>query len=322
MNRRRALIAGVAGHLLAASVLAQRRKVRRVAILSSDTAQDPRVQQIREGLRDLGYVEGQDLLVDFRWADGMPDRTSALAAELLANHPDVVVTLGFAIWAVKRQTTTVPVVVAFSGDLLSTGAVVNLSRPGGNITGLSLMSTDLAAKRLQLLKEAFPGIRAVGALYTHNEVASAPELRETETAAERLGLALRRLDVGSLEELEPAFVAAVREGVEGFVVFAHAFAYQQRARIIQLAARVGRPTMYGWSQFVEAGGLMSYGPNVLASVRRAAVYVDRILQGALPGELPVEQPSVFELVVNLRTAREAGLVFAPSVLARADRAIE
>jgi len=314
-----------AGALIAGTLSAsgqQRPKLYRVGILSSDVAQDPRVAEIRDGLRALGYTEGQNLVVDFRWADGNLERLPDLAAELISNNVDVIVTLGAAVWAAKRQTTTVPIVVAFSGDLLNVGVVSDLARPGGNITGLSLMSPDLAAKRLELLKEAFPRIARVAILYDPDEVATVPEKRETETAARKLGVTVQPLESRHSDDLGRVFAAATRERADAFIVFAHAFAYRNRDRIIDLVKQYGLPAMYGWRVFVESGGLMSYGPNVQAVVGRAAIYVDRILKGAKPGDLPVEQPTEFKLVINLKTAKELGLAIPPSVLARADDLIQ
>lgn len=326
MTTRRAILRVLgAGALIAGTLSAsgqQRPKLYRVGILSSDVAQDPRVAEIRDGLRALGYTEGQNLVVDFRWADGNLERLPDLAAELISNNVDVIVTLGAAVWAAKRQTTTVPIVVAFSGDLLNVGVVSDLARPGGNITGLSLMSPDLAAKRLELLKEAFPRIARVAILYDPDEVATVPEKRETETAARKLGVTVQPLESRHSDDLGRVFAAATRERADAFIVFAHAFAYRNRDRIIDLVKQYGLPAMYGWRVFVESGGLMSYGPNVQAVVGRAAIYVDRILKGAKPGDLPVEQPTEFKLVINLKTAKELGLAIPPSVLARADDLIQ
>jgi putative ABC transport system substrate-binding protein len=245
-----------------------------------------------------------------------------LAAELIANNEDVIVTLGAAVWAAKRQTTTVPFVVAFSGDLLNVGVVSDLARPGANITGVSLMSPDLAAKRLGLLKEVFPRISRVAILRDPDEVATVPEMRETENAARKLGVTLMPLESRHADELEGLFAAATRERADALVVFAHAFAYRNRASIIDLVKEHGLPAIYGWRVFVESGGLMSYGPNVQAVVRRAAVYVDKILKGAKPGDLPVEQPSKFELIINLKTAKALGLTIPQSLLLRADEVIQ
>jgi len=297
-------------------------KVYRVGILSSDSAQDPRVRAFREGLRDLGYVEDRNLIIIGRWADGDLARLPKMAAELIASQVEVIVTLGPAAWAAKQQTRTVPIVIAFSGDTVATGIVPSLARPGGNITGVSFMSTDLAAKRIELLKEAFPRITRLGVLYNPDEVATAPELRETEKAARTLGIKRELLQSHRPDELEGLFATASRGRVDALIVFAHGFAYRNGKRIVELAAQYHRPTMYGYREFVEIGGLMSYGPNLLAVVRRAATHVDKILKGAKPGDLPLEQPTTFELVVNMKTANALGLTIPPPLLARADQVIE
>ncbi len=238
-------------------------KVPRVGILNSDTEQDARVDEFRDGLRKLGYVEGQNLLITYRWADGRLDRLPALADDLLASHVDVIVAIGASVWAAKRQTSTVPIVMAFSGDPVGTGMVSSLARPGGNITGLSFMSSDLAAKRLELLKQTFPRIARVAVLYLPAEVSTVPELRETEAAARTIGVTLQCLEVRHPDDLEPLFAKATRERADALLVFAHAFAFTHRDRIIELAARQRLPTMFGWREFVDVGGLMSYGPNVI-----------------------------------------------------------
>jgi putative ABC transport system substrate-binding protein len=297
-------------------------KVPRVGILNSDTAQDARVNEFRDGLRELGYVEGQNLTITYRWADGRLDRLPTLTDDLLASNVDVIVAIGASVWAAKRQTSTVPIVMAFSGDPVGTGMVSNLARPGGNITGFSFMSSDLAAKRLELLKQTFPRIARVAVLYVPAEVSTVPELRETEAAARTISVPLQPLQVRHADDLEPLFAVATREGADAVLVFAHSFAFLNRDRIIELAALRRLPTMYGWREFVDAGGLMSYGPNLRAILRRAASYVDRILKGAKPGDLPIEQPTKFELIINMKTAKALGLTIPPSVLLRADQVIE
>jgi putative tryptophan/tyrosine transport system substrate-binding protein len=325
MHRRRFLLTSLAGAVaVPRAVGAQYRTgtVPRVGILNSDTAQDARVDEFRDGLRKLGYVEGQNLLITYRWADGHLDRLPALADDLLASHVDVIVAIGASVWAAKRKTNTVPIVMAFSGDPVGTAMVSNLARPGGNITGLSFMSSDLAAKRLELLKQTFPRIARVAVLYLPAEVSTAPELRETEAAARTINVTLQPLGVRHPDDLEPLFAKATRERADALLVFAHAFAFVHRDRIVELSARQRLPTMFGWREFVDVGGLMSYGPNVHAMLRRAAAYVDRILKGAKPGDLPIEQPTKFELVINLKTAKAHGLTIPPSLLAQADQVIE
>jgi putative ABC transport system substrate-binding protein len=323
---RRTFLGGLGLSVLTAPLAAEAQyragKVPRVGILNSDTAQDARVDEFRDGLRKLGYVEGQNLLITYRWADGRLDRLPGLADDLLASHVDVIVAIGASVWAAKRQTSTVPIVMAFSGDPVGTAMVSNLARPGGNITGLSFMSSDLAAKRLELLKQTFPRIARVAVLYLPAEVSTAPELRETEAAARTISVTLQPLDVRHPDDLEPLLAKATRERADALLVFAHAFAFVHRARIIELAARQRLPTMFGWREFVDVGGLMSYGPNVHAILRRAAGYVDRILKGAKPGDLPIEQPTKFELVINLKTAKALGLTIPQSILTRADEIIQ
>ena len=317
-----------AGGLLAAPLVTEIsaqpfRRIARVGILNAGTAQDVRVDEFRDGLRELGYVEGQNLLISYRWADGHQDRLPGLAAELLAGNVEVIVAMGPAVWAAKRQTTTVPIVIAFSGgDPAATGMVSNLARPGANITGVSFMSNDLAAKRLELLKQASSRIARVAVLYNPDEPPSAPELRETEAAARTIGVTLQPLEGRRSGDLDGLFAAAARQRADALLVFAHGFAALNRGRIIELAARHRLPTMYGYREFVDAGGLMAYGANIQGMVRRAASYVDRILKGAKPGDLPIEQPTKFELVINLKTAKALGLTIPPSLLARADEMIQ
>ena len=297
-------------------------RIPRVGILNSDTMQDARVGEFRDGLRKLGYVEGQNLLITYRWADGQLDRLPALVDDLLASHVDVIVAIGASVWAAKRQTSTVPIVMAFSGDPVGTAMVPSLARPGGNITGLSFMSSDLAAKRLELLKQMFPRIARVAVLYVPAEVSTVPELRETEAAAGTINVTLQPLQVRHPDDLGPLFAKATRERADALLVFAHAFAFVHRDRIVELAARQRLPTMFGWREFVDIGGLTSYGPNVNTMLRRAAGYVDRILKGAKPADLPIEQPTKFELVINLKTAKALGLTIPRTLLLRADQVIE
>jgi ABC-type uncharacterized transport system substrate-binding protein len=324
MNRR-AFLCGLTLGTLAAPLATGAQppgRIPRVGILNSDTMQDARVGEFRDGLRKLGYVEGQNLLITYRWADGQLDRLPALVDDLLASHVDVIVAIGASVWAAKRQTSTVPIVMAFSGDPVGTAMVPSLARPGGNITGLSFMSSDLAAKRLELLKQMFPRIARVAVLYVPAEVSTVPELRETEAAAGTINVTLQPLQVRHPDDLGPLFAKATRERADALLVFAHAFAFVHRDRIVELAARQRLPTMFGWREFVDVGGLTSYGPNVNTMLRRAAGYVDRILKGAKPADLPIEQPTKFELVINLKTAKALGLTIPQSILVRADEVIQ
>jgi putative ABC transport system substrate-binding protein len=234
----------------------------------------------------------------------------------------VIIALGPATWAAKSATDTIPIVIAFSGDPVGNGVVSNLARPGGNITGFSYMSTDLAAKRIELLSQTFPKNGRIGILYNPAEPATALEMRESEAAARAIGVTLQPLAVGSPDELNERFAAAVREKADALIVFTHGFAVLNRRRIVEQAASQRLPTMYGWREFVDEGGLMSYGPSVPAMVRKAASYIDRIIKGEKPGDLPIEQPARLELIVNLKTAKALGLNIPPTLLARADGVIE
>ena len=325
--RRRAFIAGLGG--AAAWPLAVRaqqphriERIARVGILNYAAAQDVRVNQFHDALRELGYVEGKNLAVTYRWADGVLDRLPELASELVASKVEVIIALGPAVWAAKRTTTTVPIVIAFSGDPVGDGVVPSLARPGGNITGFSYMSTDLAAKRLELLSKAFSKSKRIAILYNPREPATKLEMRETEAAARKLGVTLQPLEARHPDELEQAFAAAVRERVDAMLVFTHGFAVLNRARIMELAAQHRLPTLYGWRDFTDEGGLMSYGPDIQALVRRAATYVDRIIKGEKPGDLPVEQPARLQLIINLKNAKAFGLDIPPALVALADEVIE
>jgi putative ABC transport system substrate-binding protein len=318
------LVSGLVALVMATGSSAQAppRRIVHVGILSAGAAQNDRVEDFLAGLRELGYVEGQNLAITHRWADGHQDRLSRLATELIASKVEVIVAIGPTVWAAKQQTSTVPIVIAFSGDPVGTGLVPNLARPGGNLTGLSFMSSDLAAKRLDLVKQIVPHIARVAVLYNPVERAAIPELRETEAAARTIGVTLQRLDSRHPDDLERLFAAAARERADAVIVFTHGFAVRNRARIIELAARHRLPTIYGWREFVDAGGFMSYGPDVQGVVRRAATYVDRIARGAKPGDLPIEQPTRLELIINLKTAQALGLTIPPTLLLRADQVIE
>ena len=318
-----ALLGWLAVLMVGTAVSAQSpRRTARVGILNYAAAQDARVTESRDGLRELGYVEGQNLAITYRWADGRLDRLPQLAAELVASNVDVIIAIGPAVWAAKLTTSIVPIVIAFSGDPVGNGVVSNLARPGGNITGFSYMSTDLAAKRLELLNRMFPGNPRIAILYNPDEPATAQEMRETETAARAIGVTLQPLAARHPNDLERAFAAAVRERSGALIVFTHGFAVLNRGRIIELAARQRLPTMYGWRDFVNEGGLMSYGPDIPVMVRKAASYVDRIIKGEKPGDLPVEQPARLELIVNLKTAKALGVTIPRPLLLQVDQMIE
>jgi putative ABC transport system substrate-binding protein len=300
----------------------QPRRPARVGILNYFDARYSRVTEFTESLRELGYVEGQNLVTIHRWADGQLNRLPALANELVANKIDVMIALGPATWAARQSTSTVPIVTTFSGDPVGMGLVSNLARPGGNVTGFSYMSTDLAAKRLELLRQIYPSHSNFAVLYHPGEPATKFELEQTEAAAKTLGVRLHKLLASQPSELEQAFGAAAAERAAGIIVFTHGFAEFYRRNVIDAAARHRMPTMYGWRDFVAEGGLMSYGPNVLTMVRTAASYVDRIVRGEKPGDLPMQQPTRLELVVNLKTSRILNIELPHNLLARADEVIE
>jgi putative ABC transport system substrate-binding protein len=304
-------------------------KIARIGFVGLNLAAgDPRfLEAFRQGLRDLGYVEGRNLLIEFRDAEGKPERFPALAAELVALKVDVVVASGGTLGAMaaKRATTTIPIVFTGVGDPVSEGLVNSLARPGGNVTGLSTYMPDLLGKSLQLLKEAVPGVSRVALLLKPDAMparAKEDRLKAAGVAAHALGVKLQVVEARGPEDFDRAFSDMIRARTDALAVLATPVFDNERRRLVELAARNRLPTVYSWRFYVEAGGLMSYGPDIVDLFRRAPSYVDRILKGARPGDLPVEQPTKFELIVNRKTARAIGLTIPPSVLARADQVIE
>jgi putative ABC transport system substrate-binding protein len=298
------------------------RRIPTVGILNYAGARDVRVVQFLSALRNLGYVEGRNLAVVQRHAEGVLDRLPKLAGELVAAQVDLIIALGPAVWAARQATTTIPIVIAFSGNPERQGVVASLAHPGGNITGFSYMSADLAGKRLELLCSAFAKCSRIGILYNPEEPATTAELEETGVAARSLSVTITPVAARNIDELDQAFAGAARDQVEGMVVLTHGFAVLNRTRIVELAAQQRLPVLYGWREFVENGGLMSYGPDIQILVRQAATYVDRILKGEKPSNLPVQQPTRLELIINLKTARTLGIEVPPTLLARADEVIE
>jgi putative ABC transport system substrate-binding protein len=314
------------GDTLSPTAEAQRAaKVARVGYLtaSPQAPNAPLFEAFRQGLRDLGYVEGQNLAIEFRSAEGDHARLPALAAELVRERVEVIVTAGQpGIRAALGATREIPIVMAISGDALQTGLVPSLARPGGNLTGLSVLAPELSGKRLQLLKETLPRLSRVAVLWNPANQDSFVNWQATQGAAQVLGLALQSLEVRAPGESAPAFAAMSRERAGAVVVLADPLTVGNRVQIVEMAARHRLPGIYFWKEFVEAGGLMSYGPSFTEMFRRAAIYVDKILKGARPADLPVEQPMRFELVLNLKTARALGITFPPTIMIRADRMIE
>jgi ABC-type uncharacterized transport system substrate-binding protein len=280
-------------------------------------------EAFRTGLRDLGYAEGQTIALEYRWANWEVDRLAAFAAELVRLKVEVIVSTGGSVpaLAAKHATPAIPIVF-ITGDPVGTGLVPSLSRPTGNLTGINILTTELNAKRLDLLKEALPGVSRIGVLANPGNMAYRTTRRDLELAARSLGVRLDIREVQDPNGLDPAFSAMATERVDALLVVSDPMLFDQRGRIAALAAKARLPGMYEWREFAEAGGLMSYGANISEMYRRAATYVDKILKGAKPADLPIEQPTKFELVVNLKTAKALRLTIPQSILVRADQVIQ
>jgi putative ABC transport system substrate-binding protein len=302
-------------------------KIPRIGCLyaGSPSFQAARIELFRQGLRELGYVEGKNIVIEYRHAEGKFDRLPALAAELVRLKLDVIVTGGPpATRAAKEATVTIPVVMTQVGDPVGNGFVASLARPGGNITGLSTLAPELSGKRLELLKEILPKLSRVAVLGTSTRPGTAEELKEVELAAGAFGVKLQYLDVLDPKDIEPAFRAASKGRAEAVLMMvAGPIARAHRTQVIDLAVKSRLPVIYGpgGREYVEAGGLMTYGVNQNDLDRRAATYVDKILKGRKPADLPVEQPTKFELIINVKAAKQIGLTIPPNVLVRADRII-
>jgi len=282
-----------------------------------------RVEALRAGLRDLGYVEGKNIAIEFRWADGKYERLPGLAAELVRLKVDVIVTQGTpATQAAMRATTTIPIVMLGTGDPLRTGLVASLSRPGGNVTGLTQLAPELAGKRLQLLKETVPNVSRVAFLWNPANAVQIPYFKEMQAAARLLSLTLQSVEVRAPQEFESAFAGMMRERPDALIMTGDGAHRLRLPWIVDFAAKRRLPVMYQVKEYVDAGGLMSYGASLPDLSRRGALYVDKILKGAKPSDLPVEQPTKFELVVNLKTAKALGITIPPSILVRAEKVIE
>src|SRR5436190_4222654 len=281
------------------------------------------VEALTGGLRDLGYVEGRNLSIEYRFAGEEPQRFDPLARELVGLVPDVIVTVATpATLAASGATSSIPIVVATAGDLVRSGAVQSLARPGGNVTGVTLYSVELSQKRLEVLREAIPTVKRVGVLGNANNLYNRLQWEDTQPAGDSLGLELRPLFANGVSNLEAVFSDLEKEHLDALVLLSDATFNSERHRIARLADALRIPTMHDAREFVEAGGLISYGPNIPALSRQAATFVDKILKGALPADLPVEQPSIFELVINQRAARLLNLTIPSTLLARADEVIE
>jgi putative ABC transport system substrate-binding protein len=300
-------------------------KIPRLCFLTFDpgTPQSSRFDVFFQGLRDLGYVDGQTISIDYLSAEGRGERFPALAVDCLRLKADIiVVTTTPAAQAAKSATRTIPIVMHSLGDPVATGLVASLARPGGNVTGTTLMASGLAAKRLGLLKEIVPRISRVLVLSYLVDPIAAPQVKELESAAHALGVKLLVRDIRTADDLPGAFDAGAREGADGVLTTAESIFVAQRNRVVQLEAQHRLPGMYPYKLMVDAGGLMAYDSYTSDLQRRAAAYVDKILKGAKPGDLPVEQPTKFELMINLKAAKALGLTIPPSLLLRADEVIE
>ncbi len=330
MITRRAFIGSLAGGLLATSLAAEAQhagKVPRIGVLLAGSRGDNTVQVVepfRQALRGLGYVEGRNITIEYRFAEGRLDRSFDLASELARLPVDVIVAPGTALaQAARKATTTIPIVLVTAGNPVGDGLIKSFARPGGNATGLTMaVGQEIGGKLLELLKEAVPTVSRMAVLWNPLTAPNAVALKETELAARALGLALQPVSARRPDEIDGAFAAMSRARADGLIVLADPVLLSVRVRIADLATKGHLPTICELREHTEAGGLMSYGPSLPDLFRRAATYVDRILKGANPADLPVERPTKFELVINLKTAKALGLTIPQSVLLRADELIQ
>jgi putative ABC transport system substrate-binding protein len=303
----------------------QPKKVPRIGYLGfgAPSANPARIEAFGQGLRELGYVEGKTIFIEWRFAEGNADRLPSLAAELVRLKVDIIATNGpYSTRAAKAATVTIPIVMAAVGDPVGDGIVASLARPGGNITGLSSVAPELSGKRLELLKEIVPKLSRVAVFGSSTNPNTEQSLRELDLAAGALKVKLQHLDVLSAKDIDTGFRAAVKAHAEAVLSLGGSLINSQRRQLVELAVKTRLPAIYDSRAIVEAGGLMSYGVNNLDLDRRAATFVDKLLKGAKPADLPVEQPTKFELVINSKAAKQIGLTIPPNVLARADRVIK
>jgi putative tryptophan/tyrosine transport system substrate-binding protein len=311
--------------LCASAEAQQPKKVYRIGYITNRTEIGPNEEAFRRGLRELGYIEGENLVIEWRFTSGQLDRNPEIAAELVRLKVDCIVTAGLgASRAAKQSTSTIPIVMAnVSDDPVRNKLIDSLARPGGNITGFTDIAHDLAGKRLELVKETLPKASRVAVLWYSVSPVAAKQLQETEIAARPLGVRIQSLEVRSPEDLDYAFQTANKQRAEGLIAVSFGgLLVNHRQRVVNLATNNRLPAMYTISEFVETGGLMSYAPNGPDQARRAASYVDKILKGTKPADLPVQQPIKFEFIINLKAAKQIGLTIPPNVLARADKVIK
>jgi ABC-type uncharacterized transport system substrate-binding protein len=325
--KRREFILALGGSAIAWPIAARAQQAGRLPTIGflggqSASAMSHLVTAFVQRLRELGWVDGRNIAIEYRWVEGRNERAAEVAAEFVRLKVDVIVTAGTTnVIAARQATSIIPIVFAAAGDPLGTGLVESLARPGGNLTGLSNQSTDIAAKRLELLREVIPGLRRLAILANIDSPASLLEMREVQAVAGTLGLEIAALQIQRVEEIAPAF-ETLKERADALLVTADPLINTNRVRINTLALGARLPTIYNFRDSVEMGGLMSYGPNLPELHRRAADYVDKILRGTKPADLPVEQPTKFDLVINLTAAKALGLDIPPTLLARADEVIE
>jgi putative tryptophan/tyrosine transport system substrate-binding protein len=303
----------------------QPKKIPRIGFLigTFPSTNAARIDAFREGLRELGYVEGKNVVIEWRWAEGKFDRLPALAAELVRLKVDIIVTNGPVLTRpAKEATSMIPIVMGFDNDPVGNGFVASLARPGGNITGLSNQAPEISGKQLELLKEIVPSLSRMAVFGNSNEPANPQSLREVELAAGAFRMKLQYMDVPNPKDVETAFRAASKGRADAVLMLGNGILNPYRAQIAELASKNRLPAIYNSIEWVEAGGLTSYGASIPDLLRRAATYVDKILKGAKPAELPVEQPTKFEFIVNLKAAKQIGLTIPPNVLARADKVIK
>ncbi len=331
MNRRTFLCGLTLGTLSAPlAAAAQPPKIARIGYLVTGSLESPEVRvrrdAFRTGLRELGYVEGQNIVIEYRGADGKIERLLGLATELTRLRVDLIMAVATpAARAAQQATTAIPIVATAMGDPVRDGLVASLARPGGNVTGTTFLGPELVPKRLELLKQALPRVSRVAGLWhpgAFSERTMRDMLKETEAAAGTLGVQLQLVGVRSPDEFDRAFATMTRERADALITFPSTMLFAEGKRIVDLAAKHRLPSMFNAREFVDLGGLIAYGASILDLNRRAATYVDRILKGAKPGDLPVEQPTKFELVLNLKTAKALGLTIPQTLLLRADQVIE
>ncbi len=311
-------------YALCASAEAQQPSVPRIGVLggASGAANASRIEAFRQGLRELGYTDGKNIVIEERWAGGKLDRLPALASDLLRKKAEIIVSAGPTVTrALKQAKVTVPIVMSFDDDPVGSGFVASLARPGGNITGLSTLSPDLSGKQLELLKEIVPKLSRVTVLGSLSHPGTAQSLKEIEVSAAALAAQMQYQELRNPEDISTAFGAARSSRADAALVLTSVITNSHQKEIVELAARHKLPAIYYTAEWVEAGGLLTYGASFPDLFRRAATYVDKILKGAKPGDLPVEQPKKFQLMINLKAAKQIGLTIPPLVLARADKVI-